>query len=541
MPSSTGPSIDTITEGGRVTQVGEGQEADEAAPSVMTFGAPTLGEILAERYELAEHINDDSAGRQVWRGVDVVLRRPVAVVLRYPGGESAKEMLQAAVAASRVIHPNLVGVYDAIDEEDRAYVVREWVDGHSLRELVADGVLDPARATSVAHAVSGAIAAIHATGMVHGNLHPGTVMVADDGRVVLADARTDGADTPETDVRAVGGILYYALTGHWPHAEASLTAGSTRRSRSPLPDAVRDASGSIAAPRQVRAGVPAYLDDLTMDLLDSQLAVPSSDVLAAELGRLDAAAEEHYLDSGPLRFTSGDDAGPDLPSHSNRRMLIGIAVLLVLALVGLSLGINALVGDRDPNTGQAGPTPSAGVSTEPAVAGDPEPPAAPPRKVTLKGDQVRVIDPDGTRSELDEVEKAVDGDANEGWETETYRNGSKFGNKKSGMGILINLGEPREVTSVQVEFSESGVSAELRSGSKDFPATASGDQALVQAYSTRIGNAYEKTDSTKVTFSQFVPGQKYQYLMLWITDLPETEPGAARWKVGVQEITVQSR
>ncbi|GAB3966359.1 hypothetical protein GCM10027615_13480 [Plantactinospora veratri] len=222
-------------------------------------------------------------------------------------------------------------------------------------------------------------------------------------------------------------------------------------------------------------------------------------------------------------------------------MLIGIAALLVIALVGLSLGINALVGDRDPSDGQAGPAPSTGTSTEPAVAGDPEPPAAPPRKVNLKGDQVRVIDPDGTRSELDDVEKAVDGDLNEGWETETYRNGSKFGNKKDGMGILINLGEPREVTSVQVDFSESGVAAELRSGAKDFPATASGDRALVEAYSTRIGNAYERTDSTKVLFSNFVPGQKYQYLMLWITDLPETEPGAARWKIGVQEITVQSR
>ena len=112
-----------------MTQVGEGHEAAEAAPPVMTFGAPTVGEVLAERYQLEEHINDDSAGRQVWRGIDVVLRRPVAVVLRYPGGDSAPEMLQAAVAASRVVHPNLVGVYDAIDEDDRAYVVREWVDG----------------------------------------------------------------------------------------------------------------------------------------------------------------------------------------------------------------------------------------------------------------------------------------------------------------------------------------------------------------------------------------------------------------------------
>src|ERR1700755_1041312 len=134
----------------------------------MTFGAPTVGEVLAERYQLEAHVNNDSAGRQVWRGIDVILRRPVAVVLRYPGGAPATEMLQAAVDASRVIHPNLVGVYDAIDEGSRAYVVREWVDGESLREMVTrDGPLDPNRATAIALSVSDALAAVHATGMVH--------------------------------------------------------------------------------------------------------------------------------------------------------------------------------------------------------------------------------------------------------------------------------------------------------------------------------------------------------------------------------------
>src|SRR4051794_36562630 len=230
----------------RVTQVGEGHEtAADADGPVMTRGNPTVGEILAERYQLEEHVNDDSAGRQVWRGVDVILRRPVAVVLRYPGGDSATEMLQAAVDASRVIHPNLVGVYDAIDESTRAYVVREWVDGESLRELITqEGPLDPARATAIAHSIADALAAMHATGMVHGNVHPGTTLIGDDGRVVLADARADSADSRESDVRAVGGLLYYALTAHWPHVEI---APST------LPDAARDASGNIAAPRQIRA------------------------------------------------------------------------------------------------------------------------------------------------------------------------------------------------------------------------------------------------------------------------------------------------
>ncbi len=80
-------------------------------------------------------------------------------------------------------------------------MVREWVDGASLRELVADGPLDPGRATAVAHAVASAVAAAHATGMAHGNVHPGTVLIADDGRVVLADARADDLATAEGDIR----------------------------------------------------------------------------------------------------------------------------------------------------------------------------------------------------------------------------------------------------------------------------------------------------------------------------------------------------
>src|SRR5439155_7305750 len=167
-------------EGGRVTQIGEGQEPPGGVRQVLTFGNPTVGEILADRYRLEEHIGNDSLGRQLWRGIDVILRRPVAVVLRYPGGDSAGEMLSAAVAASRIVHPHLAGVYDAIDEGDRAYVVREWVDGLSLRELVADSALEPERATMIGAAVADAVAAVHATGMAHGNIHPGTVLVASD-------------------------------------------------------------------------------------------------------------------------------------------------------------------------------------------------------------------------------------------------------------------------------------------------------------------------------------------------------------------------
>ncbi|MEV0153441.1 protein kinase family protein [Micromonospora sp. NPDC050686] len=536
MPSSAGPSIDTITEGGRVTQVGEGQEADESAPPVMTFGAPTAGEILAERYELVEHINNDSAGRLVWRGVDVVLRRPVAVVMRYPGGDSATEMLQAAVAASRVIHPNLVGVYDAIDEDERAYVVREWVDGQSLRELVgADGPLDPARATAVGNAVASALAAVHATGMVHGNLHPGTVMISDEGRVVLADARTDGADSQETDVRAVGGILYFALTGHWPHAEAPLHGATAGHGRAAIPDAVRDAGGAIAAPRQVRAGVPAYLDDLTMDLLDAQIAPPGSDVLAAELARLDIPADDHFLESaGTLRFTAGPDDDPSpLAAAGGRKVAIGIAGLLAVALVGLLIGISALGGGDDK---KGGTEPVAQPSASQPAVEDTTPATAAVRKLDIS--DVKIVDPIGSRDALRGADKVVDGDENAGWETQTFYNNPKFGKLKEGMGVWIDLGAPRTVKSVQAVLSASGASAQMYAGTANFPDTKSGDGQLVGSYQP-VGDALEQYDGTRMTFSNgFNADQKYQYLMLWITELPQKEDGSG-YKLGVQEITVQ--
>jgi hypothetical protein len=509
-----------------VTQVGEGQEtaADEAGP-VMTFGAPTVGEILAERYQLEEHVNNDSAGRQVWRGVDVILRRPVAVVLRHPGGDSATEMLQAAVAASRVIHPNLVGVYDAIDEGERAYVVREWVDGEALRELVAsEGPLDPARATAIAHWIADALAAVHATGMVHGNVHPGTVLIGDDGRVVLADARADSADTIETDIRAVGGILYFALTARWPHVEIRPSA---------LPDANRDAAGALSAPRQVRAGVPAYLDDLTMDLLDKRVTAPEADALAAELDRLDAA-DDDYEDVGPLRFTQGT---ANEPARSTPKIFIGVGALVVIALIGLVFGIRAIS-----NSGQPDPTGTTQANNNPAgaVAGSEDPGSQTeeptPQKIALTADNVRIVDPPpGSRSDTGEARFTVDDSKETAWETQGF-NSAKFGNLKPGMGVLIDLKTPRTIADLRVETSAPGVAMDIRTGTINPGDNSAGDDQVVKSYTRLSDGDIEKTDGTNKTFSGFSPDRKYQYILVWLTELPRADDG--KFRVSVNNIEV---
>ena len=504
-----------------MTQVGEGHEtAADADGPVMTFGTPTVGEVLADRYQLEEHVNNDSAGRQVWRGIDVILRRPVAVVLRYPGGESATEMLQAAVDASRVIHPNLVGVYDAIDEGTRAYVVREWVDGESLRELVSrEGPQDAARATAIAHALVDALTAVHATDMVHGNVHPGTALIADDGRVVLADARADSADDFETDIRSIGGMLYFALTGHWPHAEVG---------RSALPDANRDGSGNPAAPRQIRAGVPAYLDDLTMDLLDKRVAAPAADALAAELARLDSA-EEDYEEVGPLRFAQNATSEP---TRSTPKIIIGVAALAVIAIVGLVFGIRAIT-----TSGTATPseTAKAGTGQGPGT-GESQAPAPTPKKIPLTADMVRIVDPPrGDRDDTGEAKYTVDNDPETAWETQRFRQ-SNFGNNKPGMGVLINLGKPRNLSEVEVETSAPGVSMEIRTGPNDPGDNSDGDGQIMRTFK-KLGEGDDKTDGTRRVFSVFEPNQKYQYVLVFLTNLPEAENGNG-YKVSVNSIVV---
>jgi hypothetical protein len=505
-----------------VTQVGEGHEAaaDEAAP-VMTFGAPTVGEILAERYQLEEHVNNDSAGRQVWRGVDVILRRPVAVVLRYPGGDSATEMLQAAVDASRVIHPNLVGVYDAIDESARAYVVREWVDGEALRELVAEeGPLDPARATAIAHSIADALAAVHATGMVHGNVHPGTALIGDDGRVVLADARADSADSVESDVRAVGGLLYYALTATWPHAELGAST---------LPDAHRDGNGALTTPRQVRAGVPAYLDDLTMDLLDKRVAAPEADALTAELARLDAADDE-YEDVGPLRFTQNATVEP---VRSTRKIVIGVGALVVIAILGLVFGIRAIT-SSDNNSSK---TTQANVGAGTSTTDDNGQSATPtPKKIPLTADMVRIVDPPkGSRADTGEAAYTVDNDNESAWETQGF-NDPFFGHIKPGMGVLINLGTPKHVADVRVETSAPGVGMDVRTGSSDPGNTSPGDQKVYETFKKISDGDTEKTDGTRKVFDGFNEDTTYQYLLVWLSELPKGDGG--KYRISVSNIEV---
>jgi serine/threonine protein kinase len=520
----------TEREGARVAELGEGHGVPGGSPQILTFGSPTVGEVLAERYQLEEHIGNDSLGRQLYRGIDVILRRPVAVVLRYPGGDSAREMLGAAVAASRIVHPHLVGVYDAIDEGERAYVVREWVEGIALRDVVAAGPLDAARSVAVAWAVTDAVAALHATGMAHGNIHPGTVLVAHDGRVVLTDARTDDAATPETDIRSIGAVLYCALTGYWPHAEVG---------RSSVPDGVRDGNGALAAPRQVRAGVPTHLDQLTSDLLNPNLPLPPADALAAELASFGQTEEDivYAEDAGGNNNTLGFEAFDSAAQSSaparpvGRKLAIGVVGLLVLALAGTLAAARVLGGDTTD-----GATPTATTSGGKPVAGTSAPAKAPsgaPQVVKIGPDQIRVVAPKKGRDNEETVSNVVDGNPSTVWQT-TWYNQPDFGGPdyKPGLGVLLDLKTPQKVSSVQVDFNTGGATVELRAGDTDPGTGNAADTQLVQSFTP----VQTRQDSGTSALFQG-PAQPTRYLLVWLTKLPSD--GKGRFRISIGEITVR--
>ncbi|MQA88235.1 MAG: protein kinase, partial [Streptosporangiales bacterium] len=229
------------------------------------MGAPSAGgRLVGGRYRLEEPLGRGGMGI-VWRGRDELLGRAVSVKeVLLPPGLSAQEQdvlyrrtLREARAAARLDHPNVVLVYDVVEENGRPWIVMELVRARSLGDVIReDGPLPPHQVAEIGQHVLAALRAAHGAGVLHRDVKPSNVLLADDGRVVLTDfgvaavegdATLTGSGTllgspayiaPErargarataaSDLWALGATLYAAVEGRPPHdrgaAMATLTA-----------------------------------------------------------------------------------------------------------------------------------------------------------------------------------------------------------------------------------------------------------------------------------------------------------------------------
>ncbi|HEU4355765.1 MAG TPA: serine/threonine-protein kinase, partial [Actinomycetota bacterium] len=148
-------------------------------------------ESLAGRYALETEIGRSGTG-MVWRAIDTVLQRTVAVKILRPSLADDEEFVRRLAAetgaAARIGGPGLVRVLDTGTERGVTFLVREHVEGESLRtRLARTGPLRPGEAARIGRELLAALSTAHAAGLVHLDVKPENVLLATDGSVRLAD------------------------------------------------------------------------------------------------------------------------------------------------------------------------------------------------------------------------------------------------------------------------------------------------------------------------------------------------------------------
>jgi serine/threonine-protein kinase len=249
-----------------------------------TLADPLIGQLLDGRYRVESRIARGGMA-SVYLALDVRLDRTVAVkVMHRSLAEDpafVRRFIGEAKSVASLSHPNVVHVFDQGTDGEHVYLSMEYVPGRTLRDVLKDRERLPAReALEVMIPVLAALGAAHQAGLVHRDVKPENVLLADDGRVKVVDfglARaiegsthqtrtgimigtiaymspeqvTNGRASASSDVYAAGIMLFELVTGRQPYA-----------SESPVSVAYKHVHESVPAPSSVVPGIPPLLDTL---------------------------------------------------------------------------------------------------------------------------------------------------------------------------------------------------------------------------------------------------------------------------------------
>jgi serine/threonine-protein kinase len=243
----------------------------------------TTPQVLLDRYEVGRLLGAGGMA-EVFEGRDRLLARRVAIKVPLSqhahDPDFAQRFRREAQAAASLSHPGVVAVYDTGSENGTHFIVMEYVDGRTLKDVIrAEAPLYPDRAAEVTADVCAALGAAHARGLVHRDVKPANIMLMPDGRVKLMDlgiARAAAGETvtqaataamlgtaqylsPEqaqgqdvdyrSDLYSLGCCLYEMLTGTVPF-----------RGATPVAIAYRHVREDPAPPRLLNPDVPPALE-----------------------------------------------------------------------------------------------------------------------------------------------------------------------------------------------------------------------------------------------------------------------------------------
>ena len=350
--------------------------------------------LIGGRYRLVRRVGSGGMGI-VWEASDERLERRVALKQLHRPLEASpaeaevanKRAMREARTAARLHHPHAVSVFDVVEQDGQLWLVMPFIASITLAAVLHEGgPLQPEEAAKVGAQVASALTAAHAAGIVHRDVKPGNILIAEDGTALISDfgiayglgdatltssgmihgtpaylapeiARGDGANFA-SDVFSLGSTLYSAMEGKPPFGSDDNTMALLHRV----------ASGQFPAPQHCGPLTPLVMDMLSADpsrrpsmraVADALAGVRPSTASPPSAEVPDSATDEALTTSVPDSLPA-----PALESSVHRptepRRNRGLAAVLAIVLLGGGILLAALlVNDRKP----ANPTAGTGEST----------------------------------------------------------------------------------------------------------------------------------------------------------------------------------
>ncbi len=299
-----------------------------------------VADVFSNRYEIEREIARGGMA-DVFLARDQLLDRPVAVKVLFP--EFARDpsfverFRREAQSAAGLNHPNIAAVYDWGQERGTYFIVMEYVEGRSLRDIIrAEGRIPAYETARVGAEIADALAFAHRHGVVHRDIKPGNVLITATGAVKLTDfgIAANPADatqgltqtgavmgtatyfSPEqaqgftvdgrSDVYSLGVVLYEMITGVPPFS-----------GESPVAVAMKHVREVPRMPSSIEPDVPPVLESI---------------ILAAMAKRVDA------------RYQSADDLRADLLNYQRGRPVMAAPATIVAAGADAALAMPAVTG-----------------------------------------------------------------------------------------------------------------------------------------------------------------------------------------------------